>query len=230
MACYFSYNDCNELTEKVGKGMDHLFPVNQTANTKQRILEAAIDMFSRNGFSGVSIRDITKQVGIKESALYNHFRTKDELLEVIFKAFRDERQKALPPLEALEGILGGMTLEHFLLQGFAGFKRIVEDPLLMQMWRIVTIEQYCDERARAIILDDVYKGTIDFLEASFRILIAKGRMKPLDPRVLAFEYQYPIFAVMSEYLLVKIDDGDTAELEKRVESHIRYFIETVAPS
>jgi len=196
-----------------------------TPNTKQKILETAIELFSQNGYSAVSVREITKHVGIKESALYNHFKTKDDILSTIYSIFLTElRQKGLPPMEKLDEILKTLTPEQFLLRGFTNFKKSVNSPLATKMWRILNIEQFRDSRARKIVLEDIYKGTIDFLEAAFQIMIENGAIKPHDPRLLAFEYQYPLFSVMTEYLLLKFDDQDTAELDKRVEDHVHYFI------
>ena len=42
--------------------------------TKQKILDVALDLFSQNGFSAVSIRDICKVVDIKESSVYYHLK------------------------------------------------------------------------------------------------------------------------------------------------------------
>lgn len=196
-----------------------------TVSTKQKILETAIDLFSKNGYSAASIRDITKHVGIKESAFYNHYKTKDDILVTIYSIFRTElREKGLPPIEKLDEILKSMTPEEFLMKGFMNFKQSINNPLEIKMWRILSIEQFRDPRARQIILEDIYKGTIDFLEAAFKIMIEMGAIKPHDPRLLAFEYQYPLFSVMTEYFLLKFDGLDTAELEKRVEDHIHYFI------
>lgn len=47
--------------------------------TKPRILETAITLFSMKGYSGVSMRDIAREVGISPPALYNHFDNKDAL-------------------------------------------------------------------------------------------------------------------------------------------------------
>lgn len=208
--------------------MDSLFPAKELVSTKQKILEAAIELFSQNGYSAVSIREITKHVGIKESALYNHYKTKDEILETIYLLFRmEQQQKALPPVEKLEEILQTLPPEAFLMRGFLNFKNTVADPFLVKIWRILSIEQFRDRRAREIILEDIYKRIIDFLEAAFQIMIEKEQLKPYDPRLLAYEYQYPIFSMMTEYLLLKFDDKDTADLEKRVEMHIHYFIENV---
>ena len=208
--------------------MESLFPVKESISTKQKILEAAIDLFSQNGFSAVSVREITKQVGIKESALYNHYKTKDEILETIYTLFQMEQQKSLPPVEQLEGILKAVSPKDFLLQGFKSFKHAVSNPLMVKLWRILNIEQYRDSRAREMIIELTYKGTIAFLERAFQILIEQNKIKPLEPRLLAYEYQYPIFAAMTEYLLLKLDDADTNELEQRVESHIQYFIQNVS--
>ncbi|TMV46242.1 TetR/AcrR family transcriptional regulator [Paenibacillus mesophilus] len=210
--------------------MDHLFPVKESGQTKRRILEAAIDMFSQNGYSAVSVREITKQVGIKESALYNHYKTKDEILESIYLLFKNMQKnngQGFPSPEQLQQILKAVSLEAFLEQGFDQFIRAIENPLLTKIWRILNIEQYRDQRAREIILQYIYKDTIDFLTSAFQILIPNQQIKPYDAKLLAIEYQYPIFAMMTEYLLLKFDDKETDELEKRVKSHIHYFTEIV---
>jgi len=205
--------------------MERLFPKKETTvSTKQKILETAVDLFSRHGYSAVSIRDITKQVGIKESALYNHYKTKDDILATIYSVFCELRGQALPNREQLKRILEEATPEAFLRQGFNSFKQSVNDPLNMKLWRILNIEQFRDDRARDIILGDMYAGTLSFLESAFSMMMDSKQIKPGDPKQLAFEYQYPLFAVMTEYLLLKAGERDTSELEGKVERHIDNFI------
>ena len=48
----------------------------EAGNTKEKILDVALTLFSQHGFQSVSIRDICKQVSIKESSLYYHFTNK----------------------------------------------------------------------------------------------------------------------------------------------------------
>jgi AcrR family transcriptional regulator len=209
--------------------VQELFPAKESGQTKRRILEAAIDMFSKNGYSAVSVREITKHVGIKESALYNHYKTKDEILESIYSLFTSMREgNGFPNAEQLEAMLKQTDAETFLKQGFEQFVSTIENPLLTQIWRILNIEQYRDQRAREIILTHIYKGTIDFLESAFEILQREKKIQDsFSARTLAIEYQYPIFAMMTEYMLLKFDDKDTSELEARVEEHIRYFTGSV---
>ncbi len=58
-------------------------------NTKEQILDAALRLFSENSYHGASIRDIAKAVGKRESSIYNHFKSKDEILEKIIEKFSE---------------------------------------------------------------------------------------------------------------------------------------------
>ena len=49
--------------------------------TKEKITETALDLFSQRGYDGVSVRDIARAVGIRESSIYNHFQGKRAVFE-----------------------------------------------------------------------------------------------------------------------------------------------------
>ena len=51
--------------------------------TKDKIIDEALKMFSYRGYDSVSIREIARAVGIKESSIYNHFKSKEEILTTI---------------------------------------------------------------------------------------------------------------------------------------------------
>ena len=51
--------------------------------TKQTILDTALALFSQKGYTSVSIRDICGQIGIKESAIYYHFKNKQDIFDVL---------------------------------------------------------------------------------------------------------------------------------------------------
>ena len=192
--------------------------------TKKKILEASIELFSRKGYSAVSVRELTKAVGIKESSLYNHFRSKEEILESIYQLFKREHDLALPSIDQLPAIAKSTTIEKFLLDGMERFKRSVADELHEKMWRILNIEQFRDQRARDIILIQVYKGTIDFLEHAFLAFMEENKLKQGNARLLATQYQYPIFTMMTEYLLLKYDEKDTSEVDTKMQVHLQFFL------
>ena len=196
-----------------------------TLSTKDKIFYTALDLFSQRGFSGVSIREITREVGIKESSLYNHFKSKDEILESIFTYFRNDFAKTLPPVESLDDILQKSTVEAFLKAGHRNFKNYMADETAMKMWRILQVEQYRSPLAREIILEDLFKTTIEFLEIVFSKLIEQKKIRPFDPKMLAVEYQYPVLSLLTEYKILKCDDRDTSEVESKLDQHIAFFLD-----
>lgn len=69
--------------------------------TKPRILETAITLFSMKGYSGVSMRDIAREVGISPPALYNHFDNKDALYRAAVSAtFEDKSARLFTAMSA----------------------------------------------------------------------------------------------------------------------------------
>lgn len=52
-------------------------------NTDEKILLVSLDLFSQRGYSGVSVRDIAKEVGVRKSALYKHYKNKEDILNRI---------------------------------------------------------------------------------------------------------------------------------------------------
>ena len=51
-----------------------------TPDTRQRILDVALDLFTEQGFDGTSLRQIAERLGVTKAALYYHFESKDDIL------------------------------------------------------------------------------------------------------------------------------------------------------
>jgi AcrR family transcriptional regulator len=202
-----------------------LSPNPETApkSTREKLFETAVDLFSSRGFKGVSIRDLTRAIGIKESSFYNHYKSKDELIEAIFDYYKTAFSQTMPPEERLETLLATTPPDEFLRQGDARFLQRMTAPLIRKIWRIVFTEQYRDERAREIILQDMIRSPLAFTEKVFTKMIALGQIKPYDPKLLAVEYQYPVAFMFSNFLMLEPEETDTAELQKQLAAHIDFF-------
>jgi AcrR family transcriptional regulator len=58
-------------------------PPTARPDTRARILDAALDVFSEHGFEGSSLQEIADRLNLTKAALYYYFRSKDELLEAL---------------------------------------------------------------------------------------------------------------------------------------------------
>ena len=55
-------------------------------NTKQKILDKALELFSAQGYDSVGVGEIAKAVGIKAPSLYNHFPSKQAIFDAIVES------------------------------------------------------------------------------------------------------------------------------------------------
>ncbi len=62
-------------------------------SNKEKIFDRSIELFSEFGYDRVSIRRIAKEVGIKESSIYNHYKSKESILDVILNYYIIEMTK-----------------------------------------------------------------------------------------------------------------------------------------
>jgi AcrR family transcriptional regulator len=194
-----------------------------TNSTKINIIEVSIELFSKKGFSGASIRDITKEVGIKESSLYKHFKNKDEILETIFINFRKELEKILPPMEYIDRIVEMMSLEDFLGRGIENFLKHIDDSIHVKIWRIMYIELFRHPKAQEIYRVDIMERTVDCLALVFEKMIQQGKMAPLNPRTMAMEYQFSSISFILEYNMLKAEGKSTEQLELQILKHVQFF-------
>ncbi|PCF86320.1 TetR/AcrR family transcriptional regulator [Staphylococcus intermedius] len=51
-------------------------------NRKEKILEIALEKFSKNGYYGTTLEDISQHIGIKKPSLYSHFKNKDDIYDL----------------------------------------------------------------------------------------------------------------------------------------------------
>ena len=66
--------------------------------TRDKIFDAAVDLFSEKGYDRTSVRDIAGAVGITESAVYRHYSGKESILDAIFAYMEERVYSPLPPL------------------------------------------------------------------------------------------------------------------------------------
>lgn len=194
--------------------------------TKQKIFDSAINLFSKKGFSGVSIREIARSVGIKESSLYNHFKNKDDILAQIFDYYQKEMKKTSLSEEYLEQKISNMTAEEFWEKGLTNFQQSTLKPEMQKISKIVLLEMFNDQRARDIAIEEFFTRQQKVTETIFILMRKKGLIKKfLDAKILAQEYSYGMLGMQFEYNILNNWNLDTADVVKKMLNHIAFISE-----
>ena len=189
-------------------------------DTKERILGAALDMFSRNGYTGTNIRELAASLGIVKSGLYKHFESKEEIWNTLLDAmiaYYGERfgsREHLPCApDSLEGLVA-LTMQMTDLT--------IHDEKIIKTRKLLTIEQFRDERARDLATKHFLTGLRDMFTPVFQSMMDKGLIRKDDPAMLAFAYTAPISALIR---LCDREPEKTDEAMDQIEAFSRHFIQ-----
>jgi AcrR family transcriptional regulator len=175
-------------------------------NTRERILGAALDLFSRKGFSATSVREIVHRVGIRGSSLYNHFASKEEILSTLLSDLSPWRFSEVlapgsgepaPPEEVFGRIIDDMT--EFLYS-----------PENKKFSRLVLMELLHGEKSNSRYFTSYLESIRSQLAGYFRQLIERGLVQDADPFLLCDEFIVPLIYMQFQYFVL---DGDKKHLE-----------------
>jgi AcrR family transcriptional regulator len=201
------------------------FNKNGKISTKTKIFDVSVDLFSKKGFDAVSIREIAREVGIRESSIYNHYPSKENILDVIFQYFKKELTKMRPPEAVnIEKLTPDIFRERVHLTHM-----LFRTPTMEKIFKIIINEQFKNEKARKIVLHDLIQEPHTFTEKVLDNMNQRGIIRPIDPKIMAVEFQYPIFSLFLEYLLLKSNNLDTKNVETRLKNHVDFFLSVITP-
>ena len=190
-------------------------------NTKERILAAALEMFSQNGYAGTNIRELTASLGLVKSAMYRHFESKEDIWNALLDemiAYYAERfgsPEHLPPVpDSLEALVA-MTMR---MVDFT-----IHDERIIMTRKLLTIEQFRDERARDLATKHFLTGLKEMFTHVFSGMMENGLLRRDDPAMLAFAYTAPISALIR---LCDREPEKTDDAIAQIEAFSRHFIKT----
>lgn len=170
--------------------------------TKEKIVEAALELFSLRGYDGVSVRDIARAVGIRESSLYNHFESKRAIFDGIVdfcvqQSERYFRESSLPFCEGDDtGIYRGIGLEHLQELIERTFRFFFDDPWNARFRRLLLLSQYADPRCRDIYRQLYRDKCVQIQAYIFAALMDAGELRREDPLAVAAEFHGPMFMLI----------------------------------
>ena len=167
-------------------------------NTKQEILNAALDLFSVQGYEATSIAQLADAVGIRKASLYSHFENKQAILDALVQtilaqyekhslfaevdwndpAFTKEQENITPEAAAQ------MFLRHV--------RYILHDPQISRARKMLTIEQFQNPQMAQLQTKQNYTDVMRYFTGMMRFLIQQGKLIDSDPEIMAAQLCLPI--------------------------------------
>ena len=204
-------------------------------NTKEKIFDVSLDLFSKKGYDSVSLREIADEVGIKKSSIYSHYSSKEAILMDIFEYFTDffKYNELINSKDLLLTADNEILLENpelFYHKGSEAIKVMVSEERNLKIWKLIFIQMHYNENIRIFFQNEILAKPLLFWNEFFTILKEKGIIrKDCNPKLLAKEYySFPIYLLFE--ICAKYDDIPQSCLDNffnEAEEHIKFILESV---
>ena len=162
--------------------------------TRQQILDASLRLFSERGFARTTVRDIARQAGITDAAIYYHFDSKRELLEALV-----EERGFLTSLQNLERVEAELPLREMVLWMAAGAVDLMDEN--RDFLRLIIMEGLGGDEAAL----EQYTRLLDLWESALIVVLGryeeKGELRDYPPEELARHVIYTILMAFQDSLI-----------------------------
>ena len=195
-------------------------------DTKERILETALELFAQSGYLGTSMNDIAKKLGITKAALYKHYTSKQEILYRIvermnkmdYERAEEYEMPETEPNSMAEDYLS-VPIERIRAYSAAQFYHWTKELFPANFRKMLTLEQYRDPELAQLYQSYLSTGPLEYMAAIFRKLTESDE----DAMQLALEFYGPM------YLLYSVYDGaeEKDAVSPLLDAHIDRFIAKV---
>lgn len=195
-------------------------------DTKERIIDVALELFAQSGYLGTSMSDIAKQLGITKGSLYKHYTGKQEILDSIVEWMNKMDYERAEEYEMPETEPDGFAetymstpIQNIRAYAMAQFDHWTKEHFSSNFRKMLTLEQYRDPKLAQLYHDYLATGPTEYMAAIFRKLTDSD-----DAAMqLALEFYGPMFLLYSVY------DGasDKDSIAPMLSAHIDRFISKV---
>ena len=199
--------------------------VSKGSKTKDKILKVSLKLFASKGYKATTVRDIASDMGVKQSALYNHFKNKDAILETLITNLTSS---AIVTLFEGKDAKTLHTQGKTLLSGIATtFKLIGFDGQNEALYRLLMQEIFRNERIREIYSEHFYQENVKKLSGIFFAMMQDEMIVSSDPLLLSNEFLSPLFFYQMQVTLLKLDQKSTSSVVSMFEKHVDMFWDNI---
>ena len=145
-------------------------------DTKHRILDEALTLFSEKGFANVFVNDIAERVGIKAPSLYKHYKSKQAVFDAIIDEMNHRFEQQAEAL-AINGtdpavdaeVYQHMDEDHLVKLGTDLFRYYLHDSYTRRFRKMLTIEQFQNKELAKVYSQQYFDSSLlcSHLHASY---------------------------------------------------------------
>ena len=196
-------------------------------DTKHKILDEALTLFSEKGFANVFVNEIAERVGIKAPSLYKHYKSKQAIFDAIIDEMnhRFEQQAQALTIDGTDPaadaeVYKNMDEDHLVKLGTDLFKYYLHDSYTRRFRKMLTIEQFQDKDLARVYSQQYFDMPLSYQGMLLGLLVSQGLLVTDNIPIMTLHFYAPI------YMLLTVCDREPEreqEALELMEKHIRQF-------
>ena len=190
------------------------------SNTKQEILEAALELFSVQGYEATSISQLASAVGIRKASLYSHFESKQAILDALVKDVLDRYAAHSIFARADRDAEDACTPESTERLILGQIRYILHDPHIRMARKMLVVEQFRNPELAQLQTRQNYTDVLEYFTGLVERLIRSDVLAGEDPGIMAAQLCLPISAWIN---LCDREPEREDEVMELVRRHIAQF-------
>lgn len=192
-------------------------------STKERILYAALDLFSEKSYNGVGVDLIAENVGLKGSSLYRHYKGKEDIFNSLIDMVNSHYEEGFGLKQNPKEL--PKSMDELMENALEKIKFTMHDDIVRKTRRILAMEQFRNKRMAELTSYYHLENLQQMYAGIFAGLMEKGILKKDDPKYLALEFVAPVS------LLIHVYDRQPEREEEvinKIRKHFEHFAKEYA--
>lgn len=196
-------------------------------NTKEKILDAALTLFSEKGYANVFVGDIADRVGIKAPSLYKHYKNKKAIFDAIIDEMNrrfEEQAKAMQingsDAAADAGIYKTLPEDQLLKLGREFFLYYLHDDYNRKFRKMLTLEQFHDTDLAKVYSKLYVDDPLSYQGMLFGFMVMAGVLQTDNVQVMTLHFYSPIYFMLT---ICDREPDREPKMLKLLDEHIRQF-------
>jgi AcrR family transcriptional regulator len=196
-------------------------------DTKQRILDEALTLFSEKGYANVFVGDIAERVGIKAPSLYKHYKNKQAIFDAIIEEMNNRFEQQAQTLNingtdptADAEIYKNMDEDQLVKLGNDLFEYYLHDEYTKRFRKMLTLEQFKDKDLAKVYSKQYFDMPLSYQGMLLGLIASQGMLVTDNASIMTIHFYAPI------YMLLTLCDREPErenEALRLLEEHIRQF-------
>ena len=196
-------------------------------DTKHRILDEALTLFSEKGYANVYVSDIAGRVGIKAPSLYKHYRNKRAIFDAIIDEMnhRFEQQAQALSISGTDPtadaeVYKNIDEEHLIKLGNDLFRYYLHDSYTKRFRKMLTLEQFQDQELARVYSHQYFDMPLSYQGMLLGLMVSQGLLVTGNVPIMTLQFYAPI------YMLLTVCDREPSreqEAMELLEGHIKQF-------